>query len=403
MPNSISNCYVLRNSYQDIPIASYSGPITITKGGTYSGNWRSSNINIPPVFINTLDPVFIVNSRVRGTGDLVSMFRNGTQGKAGNVTIHNCYAYNEDPMTSGAGRGRFARFNYGTYLNISNNYIVSSGGIYLLKSQCPISIKYNCVHNLGGLVSSVTPNKLCAVGIKAGGTYCGANFVQLNLISSNPNIEIAWNEMVNTPYESAGEDHINIYQTSGTVASPIRIHNNYFQGIYPNSPDTVIMTGAGMNIGDSANTAASELATGYVECANNHIVSVAAQGITTGSGSNSLISKNRVISSGYFVYNGTVRKFKSTEIGIQVWDYFKVGPTLMFNNSVKNNYVGFMCNVRAALHRVDYSFNLTAMLPPVNNTGPPLSYNITLADEAAEYEIWKAKLLANKIQLGLHY
>lgn len=401
--NSDSHCSYLRSNYQDIPLADYSGPITISKGGVYSGNWRSTSTNIPAVFLNTFDTVYIVNSHIRSAGDLISIFSSSLTGKIGNLTISNCYGYAEDPMTSGIGRGRFAKLSYGSNVNISNNYLESTAGIYLYKSTCPVSVMYNCVHNLGGLVSSVTPNGLCAIGIKAGGTYCSANFLQLNQIKDNSNVEIAWNEMVNTPYQSAGEDHISIYQTSGTAASPILIHDNYFQGIYPNAPDTVYMTGAGMNIGDSAATYSSEANTGYVKCYNNQLVSISTQGISQGSGSNNFILNNRIISSGVFVDNGIVKRFKYAHVGIQLWDYFNLGQAAVHNNTIANNYVGYMGNVGmgGALHRSDYGLNLTLTNAHVNNTGPLLNYTVKLEDEAAEYALWKSKLLANGIWIGL--
>ena len=41
---------------------------TITKGGTYSGNWRGTATD-PAVYVNTEEPVTIENCRVTGSGD----------------------------------------------------------------------------------------------------------------------------------------------------------------------------------------------------------------------------------------------------------------------------------------------------------------------------------------------
>lgn len=166
-----SNCNNLRNNYQDIPLTDYSGPINITKGGVYSGNWRSGSQAIPAVFINTLDTVLITNCRIRSAGDLISDYFGGLYGAVGNVTVTNCYGYGEDSMVSGTSRGAFIYLHRWNSFNISNNYMESTNGVMLKNGKGPVSIMYNCVHNIGGLVSRVTPNGLCAVGHKNGTSH----------------------------------------------------------------------------------------------------------------------------------------------------------------------------------------------------------------------------------------
>ena len=52
----------------------FSGPIQISSGGVYSGNWQSTDPSIPAVNINTAERVTIINSRVRGPGDLIHYY-----------------------------------------------------------------------------------------------------------------------------------------------------------------------------------------------------------------------------------------------------------------------------------------------------------------------------------------
>ncbi|WP_189011719.1 NPCBM/NEW2 domain-containing protein, partial [Deinococcus malanensis] len=47
----------------------YSGPLVISKGGTYSGNWESPDTG-PAVSIQTTEPVIIENANIRGKGVL---------------------------------------------------------------------------------------------------------------------------------------------------------------------------------------------------------------------------------------------------------------------------------------------------------------------------------------------
>lgn len=49
----------------------FSSPLKITAGGTYSGNWESTDSAVPALEIHTTEPVTIVNSVLRGPGNLM--------------------------------------------------------------------------------------------------------------------------------------------------------------------------------------------------------------------------------------------------------------------------------------------------------------------------------------------
>ncbi|GGM06700.1 hypothetical protein [Deinococcus aerophilus] len=49
----------------------YSGPITITRGSVYRGNWRSLDPARPAVTIKTAQPVVIENSNIQSRGHLI--------------------------------------------------------------------------------------------------------------------------------------------------------------------------------------------------------------------------------------------------------------------------------------------------------------------------------------------
>ena len=53
----------------------YSGPLVITKGGTYSGNWESQDPNVPVISVQTSEPVIIENSNLRGKGNIIAAVR----------------------------------------------------------------------------------------------------------------------------------------------------------------------------------------------------------------------------------------------------------------------------------------------------------------------------------------
>ena len=61
----------------------------------------------------------------------------------------------------------------------------------------------------------------------------GAIIAQLDKVRHLAGVEIAWNEVINEPGNSAVEDNISIYLSSGTPQSPIRIHDNFIRGAFP--------------------------------------------------------------------------------------------------------------------------------------------------------------------------
>src|SRR5271163_2229707 len=62
----------------------WSDPIVITEGGTYSGNWQSTDAKTPAVTVATTAPVIIENAHVRSLGGLIKTTVAGS-----NLTVRN--------------------------------------------------------------------------------------------------------------------------------------------------------------------------------------------------------------------------------------------------------------------------------------------------------------------------
>jgi hypothetical protein len=99
--------------------------MTITSGGTYSGNWQSTS-STPAVTIATSQPVTIVNSIVRNLagGTLI----NAVPGGAAQVTIQNTQAYGGASYQSS---GRFFVAENYKSVSIRNCSIENTLGIEL--------------------------------------------------------------------------------------------------------------------------------------------------------------------------------------------------------------------------------------------------------------------------------
>src|SRR5882762_2174350 len=98
--------------------------------------------------------------------------------------------------------------------------------------------------------------------------------------------EIAWNEFINEPFISRAEDVISIYNSAGTQASPLLIHNNYIQGAYPGDPVSDGYTGSGITV---------ETNSSFVIVHSNQVVTTTNVGIGIAGGHDVQITNNRVI------------------------------------------------------------------------------------------------------------
>ena len=129
----------------------YSGPIVITSGGTYSGNWQSNNPDVAAVTIRTTAPVIIENSNLQGKGNLIE-----TAVADVDLTVRNSRGYGLNPGVAGRVPGRFLHGQSFDNIRIENNYIEGTSGIYLLsyKGQSAtgdtVKILNNQVLNIDG-------------------------------------------------------------------------------------------------------------------------------------------------------------------------------------------------------------------------------------------------------------
>jgi hypothetical protein len=177
----------------------WSGPITITHSGTYSGNWRSSNPNIPAVTIATSAAVIIQNSYVTGPNDLIFDPPYGN-----NLTVKNVVGIGVNSNIRGQGAGIFVNAQHPALLDVENCYFENvSYGVWIrgyagnrLGAQT-ITIKNNRGRNILGAESNGNNGTLPGEEY-----YQWAHALQLGNVNAVPGIQIAWNEIVNYPYQS---------------------------------------------------------------------------------------------------------------------------------------------------------------------------------------------------------
>ncbi len=372
------------------PTITYQSPITITKGGTYSGNWQSLEANVPAVTIKTSEPVIIENSRLRGRGDLIKA--PNTVGNI-NLTVRNTRGIGLNPNVLGQIPGRFVAVDMFKNIVVENCFINGTSGIYLYGYQGDrsvnqsIKIRYNKVRNIDGRKSDGNGGFIAEHG--------WSQFVQLNQVRNVAGVELAWNEVINEPYKSRVEDNISLYLSSGTSSSPILIHDNYIKGGYPANPAKDPYSGGGIMLGDGSSTNSSE-AVAFVRAYNNQVINTTNYGIAIAAGHDNQFYNNRIISSGSLP-DGT--RPSAQNVGVYVWDINNdISKGTFYNNFARDNKIGW---VKADGGRNDMWFPNCASGKCTNNT--TLSNPITLDTENAEFQTWQNKVASKGVKIGSNF
>src|SRR5580698_32440 len=248
---------------------SWSGPITITKGGTYTGNWKSTNPNTPAVTISTTAAVVIQNSYVTGPNDLISDPVSGN-----NLTVKNVIGLGVNPNVKGQSNGIFVSAQNPALLTVENCYFESVRfGVWVRgyagnrNGTQTITILNNRGRNIVGMESNGSNGYLAGES-----NWNWAHAFQISNANAVPGMKIAWNEIVNYPYQSLVNENISMFQAGGTSSSPVEIHDNYVQGAYPYNPPVDSYNGGGFTTdgtgGDTVSTASA-----FNNVYNNQIVS----------------------------------------------------------------------------------------------------------------------------------
>lgn len=300
------------------------GPITITHGGVYSGEWSSSDPQIPAVSIETNEPVTIKNSMIASRGDLISVQGSGA---GANVTVENVTGTALDPQIAGLQRGNFVTASQAASLRVQHCTMTGVRfGVKLLSSEVTeLSITQNAASELEDRESDGQGGFLTARPDLG-------HFVMLNQVAAPGGAEIAWNQVVDTIGQSSTEDVINIYKSQGAPGAPISVHDNYMEGY--SSAATSDYTGSGLiTDGDS-----NEPVTAYVNFTANEIVHTAGSGVEIAVGHDILAKNNRVVSCGIDAEgNWYAMPFVNAVV---MWNYY--GAPQFTNDRVEGTWGGML-------------------------------------------------------------
>ena len=359
--------------------------INITRGGTYSGNWVSTNSNVAAVTISTDDPVTIQNSTVTGRGHLIAV-----TGRTGaNLIVRNVTGQALDPLVSGKARGAFVVAYIMNSLVVQNCTI--SGASFGVKSAFSNLSTLSITNNVGIDLEDRASDG--AGGFLKSRPQLG-HFILMHQDSA-PGGQVAWNKLTQTIGTTSTEDVINLFQSGGTAGAPLKIHDNYMEG-YSSLPTTHTYTGNGI-ITDGDATGGG----GYVKITDNQMVHTAGGGVAIASGHDVIATFNRVVSCGMDATGGWYTDPHVS--GVYVGNYYHAA--IFANNSVTNTSGGLVApNSSGQPRAVDVADTVlggTNSVTPNKFTDPCLvSASINLAAEDAERAYWKSKLAVNGETLG---
>ena len=357
--------------------------LIITRGGTYTGGEYES------IAINTSEPVVIENLTLRGGRHLIT-----SHYKHANVTIRNVRGYGVNPNVAGKSAGRFASLEGFDHVAIENCHMEGTSGVYLLdyagdrSAANTVKILRNRAKNIDGRKSDGKG------GYQTGGEKAAelVQFVQLDKVRHVPEVEIAWNEVINEPGKSRVEDVINIYLSSGTKESPIKIHDNFIRGAYPLDPATESFSGGGILLADGI---AKDNASGdpaFVEAFDNQILDTVNYGIAVSAGHDCSVYRNRIVSAGVLPDG---RRIAAQNVGAYVWDSYKAGETRFYNNTGRDNLIGWKDK---SGKRNDWWKPHAAAWENNESWPSPLNYAVY----QAEWKRWQEKQDAAGFTLGPH-
>ncbi len=366
----------LKPAFAQAPNITYSSPLVITQGGTYSGNYRSTNSSVPVITIQTTQPVIIENCVLAGAGDIIDAKNGGSS-----ITVRNNKAYGLTQSADGVRHGRFVEVNSAKSVVIEHNYLEQTTGIAIYQwsgngsTAQTLTVRYNSAKNIDGRFRNNSGSEF-------------SNFLGADKVPNLANVEVAWNQVINEPNQSLVEDNINFYNSGGTAASPVRIHDNYVQGAYPYPANGSDFTGTGMIIdGTQSNTQ------GFFESYNNQFVSTCNSAMNIAGGHDVHYYDNRLVTSG-LMPDGS--RLNATYTGVAVFDYYGQSGTFT-NQSVTNNTIGYVQWGRNSPFQDrqdegDYGFRIATGTIHLPNP-------ITLQTERDEFTRWNQKLQQNGITL----
>lgn len=352
----------------------WQAPIMITKGGRYTGFFKSTDPSVPAIQINTGERVELYDFVADGNGEQIVMGYGST----------NLYMHHGTIMAHPNSDKQYGKVNIwgARYVRIENVTMIHTGGILIEKWQ-----------GTGDSTLWIKNIKSYDVDKRYGNGNPGSHRagIQLSTIFGLKNCEIAYNQIINTPDKSWVEDIINIYNVSGAPGFPVRIHDNYLAGSHPVPALANGHTGSGLTYDGTPENKTFDNMTGYHEAYGNVIVDCQNALLNIAAGHDVNAHDNRLISAGLLPSGVTSPGYWA---GCAIFNGSNVSADVFVRNSIKNNVIAY---VRQGINipfpnRHDYNANVTSPIVVSGTDNTHLPNPITKAMEVDEYAKYVARV-----------
>jgi hypothetical protein len=375
---------------------SYEGPVTISTGGSYTGCWSSNSPTTPAVRVTTTSPVSIVNSGIQSKGHGIQLARGGRLTVRGSsITILN-------PGVPGVVKNRWIYGPGFASATIENNDLTSGRGVFLSDwtgtASDGVKFRYNSIRDVDGRTSSGS-------GYTNDWNISTGYGVAFQLANSRniPNVEVAWNEVVNVPGQSAVEDNFSFWMSSGTPSSPIHVHDNYIQGSWrPDIATNHMNYGTAINTGDGDGSGGhSNAELGYMLVERNVATGVASLCYGLSYGHDITVRNNRCVVSGNADWDpgpGTdIRRISQSDWAVGLGGPWNSSGTPGFTNNSMRDNVSSLWNRTKGVRNDWWMPDCSGVC--TGNTRLHAG-EITLDDEINEHNMWLERVASAGIRIG---
>lgn len=368
-------------SKPSIPQVTYQAPLIITKGGKYTGNYKSTDSKTPAIWVQTNESVEITGCIIASAGEMIRC-SGGTQ-----ANIHHNSLYGISPAKADQWGRALNNYQPRTLL-FENNLIEHSGGLLIDHSDSnskSIVIRYNIIRNTDK-----------SKGDSTAGEHRAA--IQFNSVL-NIGGEISWNQIENIPDSSHVEDNINIFNSGGKAKAPYLIHDNYIKGAYPLPLTSDSYVGSGVTIDGDPGSSTMQTMSQFINAYKNQVISTCNASMNIAAGHDIHFYDNTMISSGMYPDGTKSDRFWG---GCCIWNASKVPTANFINNTIKGNTLGYVRDDKNVPLPGRQDWVVVPESPisvkPGDNTSLPNP--ITLKTEEAEWPKWLQKLEKNKVVVG---
>ena len=400
-------CCVLCMSTVVVALA-HQSPLIVTRGENYQGTWTSEDAQVPVVQIETAEPVIFDRCTFIGRGILIE-----SRIDHSDITIRDCTGIGENPNLTGRCAGRFLEDESFDRVRVEHCELSHTAGIYLRdcigKVTPTIEITANRVIDIDGRKSNghdgyldfnLRTNRLTN---QTETGFSEVQFLQLDAVHAIPSANVGWNYVTNEPGASRVEDNINLYNSSGTADSPIKIHDNCIRGAYPLDPAAhskidgmfsydCSYSGGGIMLGDGASKVQSNRSA-YILAIDNVVIATTNYAIAISAGHDISFARNVMVSSG-LLPDG--RQVATQNVGAYIWNVYKPNrttPSTFTNNGGRDNVIGWM---KPEGRNDSWTPDAAFWAGNIAITGP-----ITRESEDSAEREWQARAKKNGIRVGL--